>query len=260
MVIGRAALDGHLANCGRPAGADQLLVPVLRPPATTTTPTATARIAQAWTVQGPHRPSPALAGRSGLCGQQVVVIGSGATAVTLIPAMADKVAHITMLQRSPTYVRVHSEPGSDGNWLRGAARQAGLPDHPLVNVRRHQFFYYVAQRRPRADAQVIRGTGAKALADGYDVDTHFNPHTTHGTSDCAWCPMAICSRRSEGKASVVTDQIDVHRNRHPAALRRALDADIIVTATGLKLKVAGGIEIIVDGARVDLRWRSSTGA
>lgn len=183
-------------------------------------------------------------------GKEVVVIGSGATAVTLIPAMADSAKHITMLQRSPSYVMPLPRKDPIANGLRKV-----LPDKAAYaaarrfNIGRGRFIYNLCQRQPKLARRIIRTLNVKSLPAGYDVDTHFNP--TYNPWDQRLCavPDADLFRViSKGKASVVTDKI-ARFTKTGILLEsgRELNADIIVTATGLKLKLFGGIEVCVDG-------------
>ncbi|HEX3511207.1 MAG TPA: NAD(P)/FAD-dependent oxidoreductase [Solirubrobacteraceae bacterium] len=187
-------------------------------------------------------------------GKRVVVIGSGATAVTLVPAMAEEAAHVTMVQRSPSYVL--SVPGSDP--IAGALRKK-LPPHllyPLIrwkNVAIVTLLYKVSRRWPQAMRRLLRKGAAARLPEGYDVDTHFNP--TYDPWDQRMCFVPdgdLFAALADGSASVVTDRIESFTER---GLRlqsgRELEADVIITATGLNLLVLGGISLSVDGVEVD---------
>jgi monooxygenase len=186
-------------------------------------------------------------------GKNVVVIGSGATAVTLIPAMAEKAAHITMLQRSPSYVLSIPKQDPIANGLRRR-----LPDKLAYritrgfNVRRQQFIFYMAQRRPDLVRKAIRSLVARALPDGYDVDTHFNPRYKPWDQRLCMVPDGdLFAAIRDGKASVETDHIDRFTETGILlASGKRLEADIIVTATGLKVLLLGGIELQVDGEPV----------
>jgi monooxygenase len=188
-------------------------------------------------------------------GRRVVVIGSGATAVTLVPELAKAAAHVTMLQRSPTYIV--SLPGRDAiaAWL-----YRWLPErlaHGLTrwkNVLLTQFFYTLARRRPELMKRKILGAVRKQLGPDYDVGKHFTP--TYNPWDQRLCLAPdgdFFEGIRAGKASVVTDQIDTFTETG-LQLRSGerLEADIVVTATGLDLTILGGIEVVVDGAAVDL--------
>ncbi len=187
-------------------------------------------------------------------GKQVVVIGSGATAVTLIPAMADDTAHITMLQRSPTYVIPLPRKDPIANGLRKV-----LPDKTAyritraMNKARQRLIYAMGQRHPKVVRRLIRGLNAWALPRDYDLDTHFNP--TYKPWDQRLCVVPdndLFKAISAGKASVVTDKIaGFTKTGIKLESGRELKADIIVTATGLKLLPLGGIRISVDGEAKD---------
>ncbi len=188
-------------------------------------------------------------------GKRVVVIGSGATAVTLVPAMAKTAAHVTMLQRSPTYVV--SRPAEDrlANWLRSKLpAKLAYAITRWRNVLLTMFFYNLARKRPaKFKASVLKGVRAQ-LGPDYDVATHFTP--TYNPWDQRLClvPDADLFRAlRSGRASVVTDRIDSFTE---TGLRLAsgaeLGADIVVTATGLKLSLLAGIEVTVDGVQTDL--------
>ena len=189
-------------------------------------------------------------------GRKVVVIGSGATAVTLVPALADSGAgHVTMLQRSPTYVL--SLPAVD----RIAAGLRRVLPEPLSyaatrwkNVGVTTGIYALSQKRPDFMRGVIRRATAKALPAGYDVDTHFKPVYNPWDQRLCLVPDGDLFRSiSRGDASVVTDTIDRFT---PTGIRLSsgeeLEADVVVTATGLNLVAFGGIDLVVDGEKVDL--------
>jgi monooxygenase len=188
-------------------------------------------------------------------GRQVVVIGSGATAVTLVPALAERAAHVTMLQRSPTYIV--SQPAEDAvaNRLRRAlgARRA----YPVVrwkNVAVGTLFYQLSRRRPHVVKSMIRNAATRRLPPGYDVDTHFKPRYQPWDQRLCLVPDGdLFTAIRQGKASVVTDRIAEFTE---AGLRLEsgveLEADIVVTATGLRLLAFGGIELAVDGHDVKL--------
>jgi monooxygenase len=188
-------------------------------------------------------------------GQRVIVIGSGATAVTLVPAMAERAAHVTMLQRSPSYVV--SLPGEDP-LARGLRRF--LPKrvvYPIVrwkNVLLTLLSFQLSRRRPELMKRLIREAVAKRLPPGYDVDVHFNP--TYNPWDQRMCLVPdddLFQAISAGRATVVTDRIDTFTE---TGLRLEsgveLEADLIVTATGLNLVPLGGVDFVVDGREVKL--------
>jgi cation diffusion facilitator CzcD-associated flavoprotein CzcO len=188
-------------------------------------------------------------------GKRVVVIGSGATAVTLLPAMAPDTAHITMLQRSPTWISPLPSADPVADFTR-----RHLPDraaHRLIrakNIGLSTAFYSYTRRFPKGAARLLRGMTLKQLGDERTVDEHFTP--TYNVWDQRVCiaPDGDFFRAiTSGTADVVTAQIE---RFVPEGIRltsgEVLPADIIVTATGLKLLLNGGVEPTVDGAPVDL--------
>jgi monooxygenase len=188
-------------------------------------------------------------------GKRVVVIGSGATAVTLVPAMAEEAAKVTMLQRSPTYVI--SMPGEDGfaNLLRRylPARVA----YPLVrwkNVIAQAIFYNLSRKRPRLIKKVLRRGVVKLLPPGYDVDTHFSPRYNPWDQRVCLVPDAdLFEVLRDGSAEIVTDRIAGFTEAGiELESGRKLEADVVVTATGLNLLFLGGMKLSVDGVEPDM--------
>jgi monooxygenase len=188
-------------------------------------------------------------------GKRVVVIGSGATAMTLVPAMAKEAAKVTMLQRSPTYVV--SMPGEDG--LANTLRR-WLPDrvvYPIVrwkNVLLQGVSYRLSRRRPELMKKLLRRGLMKALPPGYDIDTHFKP--TYNPWDQRLClvPDAdLFKALHDDSAEIVTDRI-ANFTEHGIKLESGaeLEADIVVTATGLNLLFLGGMTISIDGEEPDM--------
>jgi cation diffusion facilitator CzcD-associated flavoprotein CzcO len=188
-------------------------------------------------------------------GKRVVVVGSGATAVTLVPAMAEHAAHVTMLQRSPSYVL--SLPGSDP--FANLVRRVVPPKvaYSVVrwkNVLLTTLFFQLSRRRPKLVKSLIRKGVEKALPPGYDIDTHFKPRYDPWDQRVCLVPDGdLFEAIGKGRASVVTDQIDTFTE---TGLRLAsgaeLEADLVVTATGLNLLALGGMQIAVDGRDVVL--------
>jgi monooxygenase len=188
-------------------------------------------------------------------GKRVVVIGSGATAVTLVPAMASEAKQVTMLQRSPTYIV--SLPGVDkvarklGEHL---PRQAAYAVTRWKNVLVSTGIYQLSRRRPDYMRALIRKGTVRQLPEGYDVDTHFKP--TYNPWDQRLClvPDGDLFRAIRGgNVDVVTDHIDEFTEKGiRLASGRELEADVVVTATGLNLLAFGGVELVVDEALVDL--------
>jgi len=188
-------------------------------------------------------------------GKRVVVIGSGATAVTLVPAMAGKAAHVTMLQRSPSYVL--SLPAQDP--LASLVRRALPPRlaYPLVrwkNALLATLVFKLSRRRPQLVKRLLRRGVQKRLPVGYDVDTHFKPRYEPWDQRLCLVPDGdLFEAISAGQASVVTDRIDTFTERGLRLESGAeLEADVIVTATGLNLLVLGGMTLTVDGREIDL--------
>ncbi|AXJ96323.1 MULTISPECIES: NAD(P)/FAD-dependent oxidoreductase [unclassified Sphingomonas] len=188
-------------------------------------------------------------------GRRVVVIGSGATAVTLVPEMAKTAAHVTMLQRSPTYVV--SRPAEDGiaNWLR-----ARLPHNLAYGITRWKnvllgmVFYRIARKRPEKFKQRLIGMVRDHLGPDYDVDTHFTPRYNPWDQRLCLVPDAdLFAAIRDGRASVVTGTIDRFTETGiRLSSGEALAADIIVTATGLQLQLLSDIVFSRDGQRIDL--------
>ena len=187
-------------------------------------------------------------------GKRVVVIGSGATAITLVPAMAPRAAHVTMLQRSPSYVV--SRPAEDkiANWLRRR-----LPDRAAYvlarwkNVLTGTFFYSLARKRPELFKWMVAKGVRKNLGEKYD-SKHFTPPYNPWDQRLCFAPDAdLFDEIREGRVSVVTDQIDTF-TEDGLLLKSGerLDADIIVTATGLVLRLFSGMQLVVDNTPVEL--------
>jgi monooxygenase len=186
-------------------------------------------------------------------GKRVVVIGSGATAVTLVPAMTDKAAHVTMLQRSPTYIVARPAKDAIANWL-----YAKLPEnlaHTLArwkNILLQMYFYNAARRKPDAAKKRIIELAQAELGSGSDI-RHFTPHYNPWDQRLCLVPDGdLFKAIRDGKASVVTDEIETF-SETGLNLRSGneLPADIIVTATGLVMKLMGGMELVVDGRTVN---------
>lgn len=184
-------------------------------------------------------------------GKRVIIIGSGATAVTIVPAMAASGAgHVTMLQRSPTYYL--TRPAKDGfaNRLRKI-----LPERLAYNITRYknismqQFLYDATQRKPEKNRQRFLDMVTKELPEGYDVATHFTPRYFPWQQRLCLVPDSdMFTAIKNGSAEVVTDHID-HFTAEGIALKsgKTLSADIIVSATGLKMEIMSGVRILVDG-------------
>jgi cation diffusion facilitator CzcD-associated flavoprotein CzcO len=187
-------------------------------------------------------------------GKRVVVIGSGATAVTLVPSMAERAAHVTMLQRSPTYIV--SLPAKDviADALRGAlpAKVA----YPLVrwkNVLLATASYQLSRRRPRLMKALMRRGIQRALPPDYDIDAHFKPRYEPWDQRLCLVPDGdLFKAISSGKASIVTDHIESFTETGlKLASGAELEADVVVTATGLNLLMLGGMSLAVDGREIE---------
>jgi monooxygenase len=188
-------------------------------------------------------------------GQRVVVIGSGATAVTLVPVLAAQAEHVTMLQRSPTYIV--TLPAVDRMAIRLGERLPTTLAYEIIrwkNVMRIMVSYQLSRWAPGLMKAVIRKAAQKQLPLGYDVDTHLTP--TYDPWDQRLCVVPdgdLFKAIRSGKASIVTDRIDAFTE---SGLRlesgAELDADLVVTATGLNMLLFGGIELSVDGHDVDV--------
>ncbi len=187
-------------------------------------------------------------------GKRVVVIGSGATAVTLIPELAKSAAHVTMLQRSPTYMV--AAPAED----RGAERLLRwLPPKLAYGVIRWRkilfgtLFYQFCQRFPERAKGLLVGGVRRALGSSVDVERHFVPSYKPWDQRLCLVPDGdLFAAIRSGRASVVTDRIETFTETGVALVSGAqLDADLVVTATGLELELLGGVELEVDGREVD---------
>ena len=188
--------------------------------------------------------------------KQVVIIGSGATAVTLVPSMAKTAAHVTMLQRSPTYIV--ARPGSD---TFASRLQKYLPKKLALSVVRWRniligmHFYRIARDQPDKFSAAIIGGARAQLGENYDVATHFTPKYKPWDQRLCLVPdgdLFKCIR--EGQATIVTDTIDrFTENGIRLASGKELAADVIVTATGLTMQLISGVEVSVDGQPVELR-------
>ncbi|RAK69144.1 flavin-containing monooxygenase [Phenylobacterium kunshanense] len=187
-------------------------------------------------------------------GKKVVVIGSGATAVTLVPEMSRTAGHVTMLQRSPTYVVSRPAEDAFANWLRKVL--PGKLAYDIVrwrNVLFGMYFFRVAREKPDQVKKRIIGMVREQLGPDYDVETHFTPSYNPWDQRLCLVPDAdMFQQIRSGRASVVTDHIE--RFTEKGILLKSgqeLEADVVVTATGLVLEVWNGVEISVDGRRID---------
>jgi monooxygenase len=191
-------------------------------------------------------------------GKRVVVIGSGATAITLVPSLAEKAAHVTMLQRSPAYIV--SVPAK--NPLTSVLK-AVLPDRWAGTIMRWvmaigtQSTYFISKRRPEMVKRVLRRGLVRQLPKGYDIDRHFTPSYDPWDQRLCVAPNGdLFKAIRAGTASVVTDHVDTFTETGIRVTSgEEIDADIVVSATGLELLFVGGIDVTVDGEEVDVSSR-----
>ena len=183
-------------------------------------------------------------------GKRVVVIGSGATAVTLVPEMAKDAAQVTMLQRSPTYVVSRPAEDAFANRMRRLLpAKAAYGVTRWKNVLLGMFFYKMVRKRPEQTKERLLGMVRDHLGPDYDIATHFTPRYNPWDQRLCLVPDAdLFQAIKAGRAEVVTDTID---RFVPEGIRltsgQVLPADVIVTATGLELSLMGGIPMMVDG-------------
>ena len=186
--------------------------------------------------------------------KRIVVIGSGATAITLVPALAERAAHVTMLQRSPSYIVMRPSEDIVANAFRRC-----LPDRAAYlltrwkNVLLTTFFYNLARKRPKVFKRMVAKGVRRHLGNGYD-SKHFTPPYNPWDQRLCIAPDADFFRSiRDGSVSVVTDHIETFSEDGLLLKSGAqLDADIIVTATGLQLKLISGMQLLVDGTPVNL--------
>jgi monooxygenase len=188
-------------------------------------------------------------------GKRVVVIGSGATAVTLIPALAQRAQHVTMLQRSPSYII--SLPALDpiaGLLARVLPSRLAYPIVRWKNVLIALAIYTFSRRRPATMRRLIRKLTQRRLPRGFDTDTHFTP--SYEPWDQRMCVVPdgdLFDAIGDGRVSVVTDRVETFTETGIALGSGAhLDADLVVTATGLRMVPFGAIRLAVDGKDVQL--------
>ncbi len=197
----------------------------------------------------------AWAADSEYAGKRVIVIGSGATAVTMAPALAERAGHVTVLQRSPSYVA--SIPARDPM---AARLQKRLPFALAawlmrwLQILRQRYYYRLARSKPqKARGMLLEGVRA-ALGPDYDIERHFTPRYNPWDERLCLAPdNDLFKAIKAGAVSMVTDRIE--RFVEAGILLESgelLPADVIVTATGLKMKLMHGVEIVVDGEKVEL--------
>ena len=188
-------------------------------------------------------------------GKRVVVVGSGATAVTLVPSMASTASHVTMLQRSPTYIAPIASTDRVADMLRkylptrlayGIAR--------VKNIGYSMFVYRLSRRHPEKMKSMLRNAAIRMLPKDFDVDTHLSPSYNPWDERLCMTPDAdLYQAIKRGKVEIVTDRIDrITPTGIQLASGKTLDADIIVSATGLNILAIGGVTLTVDGSPVTL--------
>ncbi|WP_342024868.1 alpha/beta fold hydrolase [Arthrobacter citreus] len=188
-------------------------------------------------------------------GKRIAVIGSGATAVTLVPALADLGAQVTMVQRTPTYILPIPAEDPVAHRLRGVVgpeRTGRIMAE--VSARRQRLIWSVCQRWPRASRRIIRAIQRKALPPGFDADTHLNP--PYGPWDQRLCAVPdgdfFAALRSGNAEMVTGEAVGFSSGGIRLASGQEVAADVVVTATGFTIQLLGGMELRLDGEPVDL--------
>lgn len=187
--------------------------------------------------------------------KKIIIIGSGATAATLVPAMADKSAHITMIQRSPTYFN----PGTNADPLADELRALDIDEYWIHAITRKKLLreqkdrVYRAQQQPEVVAREMIGAVAEHLGPDVDIETHFTPRYRPWQQRVAFIPDGdFFEPFKAGKASVETDRIErFTKTGVKLGSGKEIEADIIITATGFSLCVLGDIPFEIDGAPLD---------
>ncbi|MEV0719153.1 NAD(P)/FAD-dependent oxidoreductase [Asanoa sp. NPDC050611] len=188
-------------------------------------------------------------------GKRVVVIGSGATAVTIVPAMAGTAAHVTMLQRTPTYILSMPTKDALGNALKKyLGPQRGYAWTRRKNITMQRTIWRFCQRHPERARRVIRWLNARALPEGYPVDEHFRPPYNPWDQRLCLVPDGdLFAAIRAGTAEMVTDRIETFtEDGIRLASGRELPADVIVTATGINVQALAGVTLTVDGVPVSI--------
>lgn len=196
--------------------------------------------------------------------RRIVVIGSGATAITLLPSLADRAAHVTMLQRSPSYIVKQELVNGLDNSIRSFLPEAAA--YRIIRWR-HLFmtylFFFFCRAFPQKARSLLRGGTEKELPPTIGYDPHFNPKYNPWDQRLCCCPDGdFYAALRSGKASVATDTIaSVTSTGITLASGTTLECDLIITATGLKLRLGGGVRFVVDGRAVALEdkllWRGA---
>ena len=190
--------------------------------------------------------------------KKVIVIGSGATAVTIVPSMADKVSKITMLQRSPTYYFAAPDEDVIGNFIkRFTTDRLGYFLVRWKNILMQRFMLARIRKYPQKTKEMLINLVRKQLSDDYDVDKHFTPRYMPWDQRLCFVPNGDMFKAiNSGKAEVVTDTIDRFTERGILLdSGNEIEADIIVTATGLNMQLLNGIDISIDNEKLDISER-----
>ena len=190
--------------------------------------------------------------------KKVIVIGSGATAVTIVPSMAEKVSKITMLQRSPTYYFAAPDEDVIGNFIkRFTTDRLGYFLVRWKNILMQRFMLARLRKYPQKTKEMLINLVRKQLSDDYDVDKHFTPRYMPWDQRLCFVPNGDMFKAiNSGKAEVVTDTIDRFTERGILLdSGNEIEADIIVTATGLNMQLLNGIDISIDNEKLDISER-----
>jgi len=187
--------------------------------------------------------------------KKIVVIGSGATAVTLVPELAKKASHVTMLQRSPSYIMNMPAEDKVANFLRRI-----LPAKWAYSLARGKnisfgmIFFNLCRKYPKTFKKVIMGATKKELPEDYDIGTHFNPkYNPWDERLCAVPDNDLFESIKSGDSEIVTDHIERFTEKGLILKSgKELDADLIVTATGLKMEFLSNIKMVVDEKEINM--------
>ncbi len=190
-------------------------------------------------------------------GKKVVVVGSGATAVTIVPAMSDKAAHVTMLQRTPTWMASRPAKDAIANFLRKILpEKIAYAITRFKNIKMQEVLFKAARNRPEKAKQALHKRIEKVLGENFDKETFTPPYDPWDQRLCLVPDDDLFESINQGKASIVTGHIDqFEKNGVRLKSGELLEADMIITATGLSLAIAGKIEINLDGEPVDFSKR-----
>ncbi len=186
-------------------------------------------------------------------GKRLVVIGSGATAVSMIPSLAEKAAKVTMLQRTPSYLMSVQKVQPAFNAIRKVLPRSA--SHAIIRALMSMFgavLWLVSRRAPGFSKRLLRSIAEKNLPPGYDIDTHFTPpYKPWDQRMCFILSGDFYQAVATGGVEVVTDHVD-HIDATGIALRsgRHLDVDVIITATGIQLQALGGVMLSIDGEKI----------